>query len=87
MKSRTSSGWRIDTACVHAGEGTDAETRAIRRPIHMANSYELPTDAEELLKTFSWDTWTSSTTPANTAPPPATSSSAWPPSRAARTAW
>jgi len=55
MKSRTSSGWRIDTACVHAGEGTDAETRAIRRPIHMANSYELPTDAEELIKTFSWD--------------------------------
>ena len=55
MKSRTSSGWRIDTACVHAGEGVDDETRAIRRPIHMANSYELPTDVEELMKVFSWD--------------------------------
>jgi len=55
MKSRTSSDWRIDTACVHAGEGVDDETRAIRRPIHMANSYELPTDIEELMKVFSWD--------------------------------
>ena len=55
MKSRTSSGWRVDTACVHAGEGVDDETRAIRRPIHMANSYELPTDVEELMKVFSWD--------------------------------
>jgi cystathionine gamma-synthase/methionine-gamma-lyase len=55
MKSRTSSGWRIDTACVHAGEGVDAGTRAIRRPIHMANSYELPTDVEELIEVFSWE--------------------------------
>jgi len=55
MKAKTSKDWRLDTSCVHAGEGVDAETRAIRRPIHMANSYELPTDVEELLKVFSWD--------------------------------
>ena len=45
----------MDTRCVHAGEGTDPQTKAIRRPIHMANSYELPTDVEELVKTLSWD--------------------------------
>jgi cystathionine beta-lyase/cystathionine gamma-synthase len=47
--------WGVHTKSVHAGEGTDTDTRAIRRPIHMANSYELPTDIEELLKVFSWD--------------------------------
>jgi cystathionine gamma-synthase/methionine-gamma-lyase len=55
MKAKASKGWRVDTSCVHAGEGVDTDTRAIRRPIHMANSYELPTDVEELLKVFSWD--------------------------------
>jgi len=45
----------LATLCVHAGEGVDRETRALRRPIHMANSYELPTDIEELLNVFSWD--------------------------------
>ncbi|MCP4757523.1 MAG: aminotransferase class I/II-fold pyridoxal phosphate-dependent enzyme [Proteobacteria bacterium] len=45
----------MDTQCVHAGEGTDTDTQAIRRPIHMANSFELPTDVEELLKVFSLD--------------------------------
>ncbi len=45
----------IHTMCVHAGEGIDKETRALRRPIHMANSYELPTDIEELIEVFSWD--------------------------------
>ncbi|GHS85461.1 cystathionine gamma-lyase [Actinomycetota bacterium] len=32
------------TRAVHAGNGVDAETGAIRRPIVMANSYELPDD-------------------------------------------
>jgi len=44
-----------NTLCVHAGENTDPGTKALRRPINMANSYELPTDIEELLKVFSWD--------------------------------
>ncbi|MBW2408421.1 MAG: PLP-dependent transferase [Deltaproteobacteria bacterium] len=47
--------WGVETQCVHCGEATDTDTRAIRRPIHMANSYELPTDIEELLNVFSWD--------------------------------
>ena len=55
MKPKTSKDWRLETSCVHAGEGIDTDTRAIRRPIHMANSYELPTEVEELLKVFSWD--------------------------------
>jgi cystathionine gamma-synthase/methionine-gamma-lyase len=45
----------LNTLCVHAGEGIDKATRALRRPIHMANSYELPTDIEELIEVFSWD--------------------------------
>ena len=36
------------TACVHAGNGVDKETGAIRRPITMANSYILPEDASNL---------------------------------------
>ncbi len=55
MKAKASGGWRLDTSCIHAGEGIDTDTRAIRRPIHMANSYELPTDVERLLEVFSWD--------------------------------
>lgn len=55
MKEEKDQQWRFDTLCVHAGEGTDTDTKAIRRPIHMANSYEFPTDMEELLETLSWD--------------------------------
>lgn len=36
------------TQCVHAGNGIDKETGAIRRPITMANSYRLPADASAL---------------------------------------
>jgi cystathionine gamma-synthase/methionine-gamma-lyase len=55
MKAKTSKDWRLETYCIHAGEGVDTDTRAIRRPIHMANSYELPTDVEDLMKVLSWD--------------------------------
>jgi cystathionine beta-lyase/cystathionine gamma-synthase len=55
MAEKKSKPWGIDTQCVHCGEATDPDTQAIRRPIHMANSYEMPTDIEELLKVFSWD--------------------------------
>ncbi len=55
MTATRSPDWHTDTACVHAGEGVDTDTRAIRRPIHMANSYELPTDLEQLAQVFSWD--------------------------------
>jgi methionine-gamma-lyase len=47
--------WCFDTLCVHAGEGIDTDTRAIRRPIHMANSYEFPPDLDQLLQTLSWE--------------------------------
>jgi methionine-gamma-lyase len=55
VREKDNPNWKMDTRCVHAGEGTDPETKAVRRPIHMANSYELPTDVEELVKTLSWD--------------------------------
>jgi cystathionine gamma-synthase/methionine-gamma-lyase len=55
MADKLSKPWGINTQCVHCGEATDTDTQAIRRPIHMANSYELPTDIEELLNVFSWD--------------------------------
>jgi methionine-gamma-lyase len=55
VRDRSNPEWRPATRFVHAGEGTDPETKAIRRPIHMANSYELPTDVEELVKTLSWE--------------------------------
>ena len=47
--------WCFDTLCVHAGEGVDTDTKAIRRPIHMANCYAFPTDITELLETLSWE--------------------------------
>jgi len=40
---------------IHAGEGVDAETRAIRRPIVMANSFRLNDDAQTLAESFAWD--------------------------------
>ncbi len=36
------------TQCIHAGNGIDKETGAIRRPLTMANSYLLPEDASKL---------------------------------------
>lgn len=55
MNEKLDPKWRFDTLCVHAGEGIDTDTRAIRRPIHMANSYEYPPDLENLLQTLSWE--------------------------------
>ncbi len=55
MEDKKNLQWRFDTLCVHAGEGTDTDTKAIRRPIHMANSYEFPADVAELLETLSWE--------------------------------
>ncbi|CAB1251497.1 trans-sulfuration enzyme family protein [Clostridium sp. MT-14] len=36
------------TKCIHVGNGIDKETRAIRRPITMANCYRLPEDASSI---------------------------------------
>ena len=55
MKNIKNQQWCFDTLCVHAGEGVDTDTKAIRRPIHMANCYAFPTDITELLETLSWE--------------------------------
>ena len=38
----------FQTRAVHTGNGVDGETGAIKRPITMANSYELPYDPSDL---------------------------------------
>ncbi len=53
MPDKLNPDWNTDTLCVHAGEGIDTDTKAIRRPIHMANSYALPHDLEDLIKALS----------------------------------
>jgi len=55
VKDKDMSQWKLETICVHSGEGVDTDTRAVRRPIHMANSFELPTDVEEILQVLDWD--------------------------------
>lgn len=44
----------LETRCVHAGEAVDEGTKAIRRPIVMANSYHYPGDPEGLGHVFDW---------------------------------
>ena len=41
-------GYDISTQAVHTGAGCDAETGAVRRPLHMANSYKLPDDMSKV---------------------------------------
>ncbi len=43
------------TRSIHCGEGVDAETKAIRRPIVLANSFQLNDDADTLAESFAWD--------------------------------
>ncbi len=42
MDSREDLGAQFDTLAVHAGESADAETGALRLPLHMATTYKLP---------------------------------------------
>lgn len=46
---------KLATRCIHSGEGVDAETKAIRRPIVMANSFKLYDSLEQLSESFDWD--------------------------------
>ena len=46
---------RPATRAIHCGEGVDAETKAIRRPIVMANSFKLNDTSETLAESFAWD--------------------------------
>lgn len=41
-------GYDITTRAIHTGNGYDAETGAVRRPLHMANSYKLPDDLSKV---------------------------------------
>jgi len=45
----------LATRSIHCGEGVDAETRAIRRPITMANSFKLNDRSETLAESFDWN--------------------------------
>lgn len=38
----------ITTQAIHTGNDYDAETGAVRRPLHMANSYKLPNDLSQV---------------------------------------
>ena len=38
----------ITTQAIHTGTDYDAETGAVRRPLHMANSYKLPDDLSKV---------------------------------------
>jgi cystathionine gamma-synthase/methionine-gamma-lyase len=46
----------LATRSIHCGEGIDAETKAIRRPITLANSFKLNDSAETLAESFDWNT-------------------------------
>ena len=46
----------LATRSIHCGEGIDAETKAIRRPITLANSFKLNDNAETLAESFDWNT-------------------------------
>lgn len=43
------------TRAIHCGEGVDAQTKAIRRPIVLANSFKLNDSAETLAEAFAWE--------------------------------
>jgi methionine-gamma-lyase len=45
----------LATRCIHCGEGVDAETKAIRRPIVLANSFKLNDTSETLAESFAWE--------------------------------
>ena len=41
-------GYDITTQAIHTGTDYDQETGAVRRPLHMANSYKLPDDLSQV---------------------------------------
>jgi len=47
--------YHITTRCIHAGAGIDKETRALRRPITLGNSYRLYDTVKELPASFDWN--------------------------------
>ena len=47
-KENKFAGYGIATQAIHTGTDYDAETGAVRRPLHMANSYKLPDDLSQV---------------------------------------
>lgn len=47
-KENKFAGYDITTQAIHTGTDYDAETGAVRRPLHMANSYKLPDDLSQV---------------------------------------
>jgi len=47
-KENKYAGYDITTQAIHTGTDYDAETGAVRRPLHMANSYKLPDDLSKV---------------------------------------
>ncbi len=45
----------LATRAIHCGEGIDAETKAIRRPITLSNSFKLNDSSETLAESFDWN--------------------------------
>lgn len=41
-------GYDITTQAIHTGTEYDMETGAVRRPLHMANSFKLPDDLSQV---------------------------------------
>lgn len=41
-------GYDISTQAIHTGTEYDMETGAVRRPLHMANSFKLPDDLSQV---------------------------------------
>ena len=41
-------GYDITTQAIHVGTEYDMETGAVRRPLHMANSFKLPDDLSQV---------------------------------------
>ena len=47
--------YELNTRCIHAGTGIDKETRALRRPITLGNSYRMYDNMDELAISFDWE--------------------------------
>ena len=47
-KENKYTGYDITTQAIHTGTDYDMETGAVRRPLHMANSFKLPDDLSQV---------------------------------------
>ena len=59
----------ITTQAIHTGTDYDKETGAVRRPLHMANSYKLPDDLSQVNYSSTCDPSSDEDSPAPPLPP------------------